>query len=793
MKSYLLMGGLFLAVSSAPAVLAPTAPPASTLFPGIALDSADVPPEAREALRQGRYFRASRILREYLAQVPDPQPETILMAAQAEAGWGDWQQVQSLLSGRAWLDTVAGGYGWRLLGRSRLELGQLAEADEALRQYLRLATTAGDQDRGIVVLRRAEALSRGSDVAGALRAYAEAAELLPQIEDWIAIRAATAAAAAGDTTAVRTWLERSEPGLASDRGWRAQVRGRRAVGDHRGALTAAEAAVARIESAARRAEAWQAVGELRLMLGDTGGARTAFRQAIAAAPGSSFALDAGRSLGSLPGATADDRLRIGRLFLRHGNLERGLAGLRAYLDAGAGNAAERAEVRLELGRALFRAERYRDAEQVLLALAEQAPNSRVGAEALFQAGRAQYRQGKNDQGRATFLRTAERHPHEAAAARALFLVADLDHDAERLTSAQEFYRRTVATGSDVAEVGLAWMRLAGIAYAAADYETALRLFEEYRERYPTGRRTQQAAYWSALTYRQLGRSELAQQRLREVWRADPLSYYGGQAAQGLGEPLSRTPMEASPPRNENVEAEVAGALARLDLLRQLGWDEAATFEVERLRRHFAQRDGALYALAEAFNERGYTMTGISIGWEIYRRENIWNPRLLRIIYPFPYREIIIAEARDRGVNPFLAAGLIRQESMFNATAVSPAGAIGLMQIMPATGRALARTHGVANFAPDMLRKPELNISLGVAYMDEMLRRYQGRLTSVLAAYNAGPSRVTRWSQFPEFRDDELFAERIPFEETRSYVKVVQQNARIYAALYDDQAADRLGE
>jgi soluble lytic murein transglycosylase len=73
----------------------------------------------------------------------------------------------------------------------------------------------------------------------------------------------------------------------------------------------------------------------------------------------------------------------------------------------------------------------------------------------------------------------------------------------------------------------------------------------------------------------------------------------------------------------------------------------------------------------------------------------------------------------------------------------------------------------------------------MTYLSEMLRRYGGRVGPALAAYNAGPQRLTFWSTFPEYDDDELFAERIPFAETRGYVKIVQQNARIYAALYTD--------
>jgi soluble lytic murein transglycosylase len=202
-----------------------------------------------------------------------------------------------------------------------------------------------------------------------------------------------------------------------------------------------------------------------------------------------------------------------------------------------------------------------------------------------------------------------------------------------------------------------------------------------------------------------------------------------------------------------------------------------------VRAHFAGVDGALYSLAEALNERGLTSSGISLGWEIRRREGSWNKRLLRIIYPFPYENIIVAEAKDQGVDPFLAAGLIRQESMFKPTARSGAGAMGLMQVMPATGRILAKSLKIRKFTTPMLETPEVNVRIGMAYLKDQLSTWNNEPARFLAAYNAGPSRVERWQAFPEWGDDELFTERIPYDETRDYVKIVQHNARMYKALY----------
>jgi soluble lytic murein transglycosylase len=274
----------------------------------------------------------------------------------------------------------------------------------------------------------------------------------------------------------------------------------------------------------------------------------------------------------------------------------------------------------------------------------------------------------------------------------------------------------------------------------------------------------------------------------------PFSYYSDRAIKLLDEDFWNVALEPSPPASTPQDEPVARALARLDLLREIGWDEAASYELARTRRHFAPYDGALYTLAEGLNQRGFTSTGIGMAWDIYRREGAWNLRLLRIVYPFPYQDIIVAEAAERGVDPFLAAGLIRQESMFNPRAVSGAGAVGLMQVMPATARTLARGLGVKAVTTDLLRKPDVNVHLGMRYLADQLRTWDGRLVPVLAAYNAGPSRLERWRRFPEWGRDQLFTERIPFEETRDYVKIVQHNASMYRALYGNTVAtEAVGE
>ena len=191
----------------------------------------------------------------------------------------------------------------------------------------------------------------------------------------------------------------------------------------------------------------------------------------------------------------------------------------------------------------------------------------------------------------------------------------------------------------------------------------------------------------------------------------------------------------------------------------MGLQEGAEREAQDLAARFRsdaeieRRQGNLLRLATELNSRGFTREGINLGWELRRDGRAWDRDLLAAIYPFPYRDILIAEAEEREVDPFLMAGLIRQESAFWVEARSRADARGLMQVLPATGRELARAAGLAGFRPDdHLYEAEINIHLGVAFFVDMRRRFGDDLPIILSAYNAGPTRALRWKEYPEAGD-----------------------------------------
>jgi soluble lytic murein transglycosylase len=154
----------------------------------------------------------------------------------------------------------------------------------------------------------------------------------------------------------------------------------------------------------------------------------------------------------------------------------------------------------------------------------------------------------------------------------------------------------------------------------------------------------------------------------------------------------------------------------------------------------------------------------------------------RFAYPVPYQEAIERYSRERNLDPFLMAGLIRQESEFNPRAVSRANAIGLTQVRPATGRFLSRRLRLP-YTTSKLYLPDFNVQLGTFHLREMIDSLAGDLPAALAAYNAGKSRADRWLTWGQFREPAEFIETIPFTETREYVQTVLRNADMYRRIY----------
>jgi soluble lytic murein transglycosylase len=148
--------------------------------------------------------------------------------------------------------------------------------------------------------------------------------------------------------------------------------------------------------------------------------------------------------------------------------------------------------------------------------------------------------------------------------------------------------------------------------------------------------------------------------------------------------------------------------------------------------------------------------------------------------------MIQQKAQEQELDPYLVLALIRQESLFDPQARSPAAALGLMQLLPSTASRVAKQIGVAPPSNEQLFQPEVNLVLGTQYLKDLLQRYSDDWFKAIAAYNAGEAAVDRWEKEISTDDAEEFVERIPYLETRGYVKLVMRNHRIYKLLYDQK-------
>ena len=628
---------------------------------------------------------------------------------------------------------------------------------------------------GVALARRGQQLHDAREYLGAVARFDSAAQKLPQINDWLNAFAAMSLSFVGDTAGVSRRLTGLDPDIANDWAWRTRARAHATAKAYQRAFDLASVA-ARSGSASKRASALYFAADMQKELGRSDARKATLLRVLAIAPYSDAAADAARELAKLKTLTPGQRLEVGRTLVANGERTLGITSLRSFMKQ-TGDAKLRAQVRYEIGTALFNNGDYAAAEREL----KQVPAGHARApDARFMTGRSQYRQGKEDAGTATFRRVASDYPKSRAATRALYFLGDLSQDDGRLKDAVSYFQRTAARhelGGD--EPALALIRLGAMQYLQKDYAAARRTFESYGARYPRGVASEQSKFWAAQAASALGQQEAAQKLLEQVDARTSFSYYDIRAADLLGRDVLRD-LPVGPPRDTVVGPRVSRGLSRWTLLRDIGWNEAAAFELARLKSDVAANRSALYAIAEQLNENGHPSAGIATGRELLQKGEAWNARLLRIMFPMPYQDIIQQEARSRGLDPFFVTALMRQESRFNPRAVSAAGAIGLMQVMPATGRQLG-----GRITREDLMDPAVNIRLGTRFLADVLKTYRGREDAALVAYNAGPTRMDRWQDFPEFSSPDLFAERIPFEETRDYVKVVRVNTTIYRALYGD--------
>ena len=286
---------------------------------------------------------------------------------------------------------------------------------------------------------------------------------------------------------------------------------------------------------------------------------------------------------------------------------------------------------------------------------------------------------------------------------------------------------------------------------------------------PKTREQPQWRYWRARALANSGRTDEANAIYQQL--AEIRDYYGFLAADRLGLPyqIEHKPLTASA---ENLEIlENLPGIQRARELFLLG--DYAKARVEWRKATSALDDTILKAAAQLAQRWGWHDQAIVT----LARTAYWDDLELR--FPLPHHEQVLTQARNKAIDPAWIYAVMRQESIFRADARSPAGALGLMQIMPATGRRIASDLRLNPPSRQTLLQADTNIRFGAHYLRFTLNQLQNNPLLATAAYNAGPYRVAKWLPENSTTDADLWAETIPYIETRNYVKRVMEYAIIY--------------
>jgi len=467
-------------------------------------------------------------------------------------------------------------------------------------------------------------------------------------------------------------------------------------------------------------------------------------------------------------------------------------------------------VRLNLGIAYYRANSFKDAVTALSAV--RSGNQKVIADALYYRAMSSLSLSNEPDAAAVLTELKRRVPSSARIPELIYMTGRYHQRRNRDDRAAVFYNQLLreypqGPYADEAHYWLAWR-----AHEAKDYKTAGRLLVEHLANYSdeTDNRGK-AAFWGAIDTERAGDKARALTLYRALLRRYGVGWYGINSERRITALTSQGVQPASIQNDQVLRRAVAGLqeiklpvekssasdrekVRRAEQLMKIAFNQSARSELESALEGSPESPLVNLRIAQIHRANGENVAAINVLKKSYpdygqsmpeeMTREVWD-----IFYPLKWWSVIREEGKRNSIDPYLIAGLIRQETVFDPQARSRANALGLMQLLPSTGRAVAKRTSIGGISNADLFNPSINIQLGTTYLRQLIGRF-GRFEYVAAAYNGGPTRVSRWIR--ELPGDEIeeWVESIPISETRLYVQGVYRNAGHYQRLYDDQGRFR---
>jgi soluble lytic murein transglycosylase len=717
---------------------------------------------------EGRYWHASRALPQLPGGSKPLRTPDVRLRLRVAEGLEQWSQVDLILERARGIDTEP-----QLLAAAARQDERRGRWASAAARYRRLAglAVAKPVASAAATVRLAVAFESLALPDSAAAAWRRAAQALPDLSDWFALHRAPlerdTAPAFASVAVTRSpgAAETADDFIASRRVEAGNLRGALELYLRHGRLLDAarvEVALGRVDVARRRVNA---------LLSD---------------PSKPVALLAANFLlAQIQALTVDELLGIARAYRARGDLmsaerfvRRALeprdTSLTAWLEL-AGIAAARH--RTPAARAAL------ESAGALLGRRPGAASTVVAPASVQVLGSA----GRWEDADSLVQRLARSNPGDTNVAAAVLLLANHERWQGTREAEVAWWLVLVHRFAATPAADLARFRLALASYAAGFRDSAEAGVAEVLVRDTVHRLGQAPRYWAA-RFALERHDEAGATALRAIAAEDPTSYYGVRATELLGDSLPLAPDSTlAPPRPGSYSPTLAAE--RIRLLAAVGFPGEARAEAMAWIRDSSASPQLLTAAAAAATAAGFAQEAIFLGAAARARAGI-TAGVAGALFPLPYRPAIETEAAEHCVDPMLLAAIVRQESRFQLRAASRAGARGLSQLLPRTAREMSRREGVRVWDPVLLDAPDFNLHFGARYVHDRLMRDAPPVYAVIASYDAGPARLARWREWPEFGDPDLFAERMPIAETRDYVRSVYANYAWYRRLYTRSGGPR---
>jgi soluble lytic murein transglycosylase len=552
-----------------------------------------------------------------------------------------------------------------------------------------------------------------------------------------------------------------------------------------------------------------AVGRAYEAAGDNQKAATAFRNLYFNLPNSSEADAAGAELHKLgiSGSIAERRTRADLLF-KAKHYSEAAHDYRELANDDQVSAADRPQVQLALAGALEKSGSSHDARKLLTSMGAQTGD--LEAERLYLLSETARSTSDEDAVQRTLNELRTFGPSSPWLEKSLLSAGNmylLKRDYDR---AIDYFRELQQRFPSGGHASYAHWKVAWLSFRQGRTDEARKGFENQIALYPDSGEIPAALYWRARLAEEDGNPGMARafyQKLSDRFRNYYYAEFGRQRLKALRQAQAGPAIESSSKEDPVHYAlldrvpplSTAGKITatdppddnlRVERARLLSNGGLADMAVRELQAAASQVDGtwAPPEMARVYQDGGRYDRGI----EIMKRS---TPNYFAVDIPDlprPYWEALFPKAywSDlrkysvlNGLDPYLVASLIRQESEFNALALSRANAVGLMQLLPKTGKTVAKQVKLKGYSAPQLFTPSVNLELGTRYFKDMVDKYNGQFEYALAAYNAGSDRVGDWLGQGHYRDPQEFVESIPFTETREYVQAILRNAVVYRQLY----------